>query len=145
MNARALDGLNCRVLLLEIVRRAAYDWVLYRNSRRLENRKLANDAYVWLFVEAPGHPHWKQRKADGYEAFSFISICELLGLDLDEVRARLRTITARDIQTLGRPPTRRRLPPPRMEADYLETVEIDTIGQRGLAALLDAGDIIPFE
>lgn len=144
MNASTLDGMNCRVLLLEIVRRAAYDWVLYRNSRRLENRKLANDAYTWLFVEGPGHPHWKQRKTDGYDAFSFISICELLGLDLEEVRARLRTITTRDIQTRGRPPTRR-LPSPRTEGDYIETVEIDVTGQRGIAALLDGGDIIHLE
>jgi len=145
MNDRVLEGVNCRVLLLEIVRRAAYDWVLYRNSRRLENRKLAHEAYTWLFVEAPGHPHWQQRKTDGYEAFSFISICETLGLDLEEVRARLRTITARDIQTLGRPPTRRRLPPPRTESDYLESIKVDTNGQRGLAALLDAGDIVSLE
>lgn len=140
------EAVGCKVLLLEIIRRAAYDWILYRNSRRLENRKLAHDAYTWLFVEEPGHPHWRERQEDGYGVFSFLSICEVLDLDVDTTRARLREITPRDIQTVGRPPTRRRLPPPKGESDYYDTIDLD-VGENKdqVVALLTSGDIISLE
>jgi len=100
-----LDFSNTRALLLEIVRRAAYDWVMYRGNRRIKLRAFAKDAYVWLFVEKPGHPDWIERGRAGWSAFSFLSICALLDLDPEEVRKHIRLLTPRRIQSMGRPPT----------------------------------------
>jgi hypothetical protein len=51
----ALQTVNgCKTLLLEIIRRAAYDWVLYRGSRRMVQKVMAEQAYRWLFLENPG-------------------------------------------------------------------------------------------
>lgn len=140
------EALGCRVLLLEIIRRAAYDWVLYRGSKKLEQRKLARDAYVWLFVEAPGHADWQERERDGDSLFSFLNICLVLDLDPAEVRMHLRALTARDIKTVGRPPTRRRLPVARSDSDYIDVIDLDIGKQRGeVVALLEAGDLISLE
>lgn len=105
------EAMGCRALLLEIVRRAAYDWVLYRTSRRMQHRKIAQDAFTWLFVEGPGHPDWEERCEKDVKNVSFIGICESLDLEPHTVRARIQSLTARDIQSTGRPPTVRRLPP----------------------------------
>lgn len=117
----SIDIGNVRALLLEIVRRAAYDWVIYRNNRRLAHRKVAQDAYVWLFLEGPGHPDWIERGREGWSFFSFISICEALDLDPGSVRQHIRKLTPRRIQSMGRPPTHRHLPPPKPELDYIDT------------------------
>jgi len=137
-----MEAIACRVLLSEIVRRAAFDWVLYRNSRRLDNRELANDAYAWLFLEEPGHPGWVEKEKSGYILFSFVNICEVLDLDVDEVRKHLRKLTPRDIQTIGRPPTRRK-GTPRLRGDQVESVSVDAgAAQSEVSALLAGGDLI---
>lgn len=56
---------GCKALLLEIVRRAAYDWVLYRSSTRLIQKSLAEAAFHWLFMEAPDTQEWKERTKEG--------------------------------------------------------------------------------
>lgn len=102
-----IEASKCRALLLEVVRRAAHDWVLYRSTRRPE-RVYARNAYVWLFEEEPGHPWWEVRQREGEPLLAFLNICELLDLDPEYVRARIRKMTIRDIMTAGRPAENRR-------------------------------------
>lgn len=105
---RQLESGNCRALLLEIVRRAAYDWVLYRTSSKLQNRMLADNAFQWLFVEEPDSVLWKQREQSDKELTGFVSICDALELDPNQVRKRVRLLTNRDIMGAGRPAEKRR-------------------------------------
>jgi len=102
-----LEASKCRALLLEVIRRAAHDWVLYRSTRRPE-RAFAADAYTWLFEEEPGHPDWERRKTEGEPLLAFVTICELLDLDPKTVRDRVRKMTPKDIMTAGRPAEHRR-------------------------------------
>lgn len=100
--------LGSKTLLLEVVRRAAYDWVLYRTSRRFLNKKLAEDAYVWLFVESPGHANWIEREKQGKSITSFLSICSELDLDVEQVRMYVRRLTVKNVMSVGRPAEYRR-------------------------------------
>ncbi len=96
-----------RSLLLEVVRRSIYDWVLYRTSRRLNYRLLAEQSYQWLFVERPGSKDWLQREREGKSITSFVAICDALDLDIEEVRARARCLTSKSVMSIGRPAERR--------------------------------------
>jgi hypothetical protein len=100
--------LGVRTLWIEVIRRAAFDWVLYKNSQRMPKRLLAQDAYNWLFVEDQDHPNWAVRvKTDGCTLSSFIGICEALGLDPDTIRLGILHLTSTKIKTLGKLPMRR--------------------------------------
>jgi hypothetical protein len=134
------EATNIRALMLEIIRRAAYDWVIYRGNRRLAHRKVAQDAYIWLFVEAPGHPDWVEREKAGWSLFSFLALCAALDFDPDMVRASIKKLTPRRIQAMGRPPTRRKLPPPRPELDYIDTAALEDTH-----SLLIGGELPEFE
>jgi hypothetical protein len=94
---------GCKMLLLEVVRRAAYDWVLYRQSRKMVHLVLAEQAYVWIFQEAPGHKDSTERMAEGKELTSFASICEHLDLQPDVVRAYIKKLEPRNVMSVGRP------------------------------------------
>jgi hypothetical protein len=104
---------GCKTLLLEIIRRAAYDWVLYRTSHRMLHRMLAEQAYTWIFVEAPPHPDWIERAAEGKELTSFASICEQLDLQPEVVRSYIRRLQPKNVMSVGRPAEYRRKEPPR--------------------------------
>jgi hypothetical protein len=104
-----LDAGNCRALLLEIIRRASYDWVLYRDSSKLPQRELAHDAYQWLFVEDQGTPTWRDRLAEDRTFTGFVTICEMLDLDPTQTRATLRKLTIKDVLSVGRPAEHRRM------------------------------------
>lgn len=99
-----------RALLLEVILRAAADWVLYRASTRPQQQQLARDAYIWLFDEAPGHPHWAERQSSLRigRLFSFLAICDVANLDPEWVRRYIRTLTRRRITAMGRPRIYRR-------------------------------------
>lgn len=99
---------GCKTLLLEVVRRAAYDWVLYRTSTRILHKKLAEDAYTWLFEEAPGHPNWEERAAQGKTITSFTAICSELDIDAKTVREYVRKLTVKNVMSVGRPAEYRR-------------------------------------
>lgn len=99
---------GCKTLLLEIVRRAAYDWVLYRTSRRMVHRTLADQAHEWLFAEVPGHASWSERGREGKHITSFVAICESLDLDPDTVRRHIRRLTPKNVMSIGRPAEYRR-------------------------------------
>jgi hypothetical protein len=103
-----LEASRCRAFLLEIVRRAVYDYVLYRQHTQLELKEIAADAYTWLFEEEEGHPWWRQRVKEGRTFTALISICDTLDLDVETVRARAKQMDVRTILAAGRPPEVRR-------------------------------------
>lgn len=103
-----LEASNCRALLLEVIRRAAFDWVLYRTSSKLLNRQLADSAYVWLFSETQNSSMWSLRKRNCKELTGFLTVCSMLDLDPEQVRNRIRGMTERDIMGAGRPAERRK-------------------------------------
>lgn len=94
---------RCRALLLEVIRRAAHDWVLYRTHDRLHLRQIAEDAYIWLFEESPTHPWARIRVLSDNRLTSFLTICEILDLDPEFVRERVRGMTVQQIMSAGRP------------------------------------------
>lgn len=116
--ARQAEG--SRALLLEIIRRAAYDWVLYRGSSRIDQKQLAEEAYVWLFVEGPDHPHWAIREKEGKTLTSLVTICDELELSVDTVREHVRSLTPNKVMSSGRPPESSR------SGDYSMRVEVHT-------------------
>lgn len=114
------ESSRCKALLLEVLRRAAHDWVLYRSHSKLANREIAQDAFEWLFEEDEDHVSWRQRSSatfmiDDGEATgvrnitSFLSICEVLELDPEVVRTRVRQMDIQTIISAGRPAETRKL------------------------------------
>lgn len=99
---------GCKTLLLEVIRRAAYDWALYRGSRRMSQKLLAEQAFNWLFVEEEGTPEWEERMREGKHITAFINICESLDLDPDKVRGHIRRLTPKNVMSVGRPAEYRR-------------------------------------
>ena len=95
------DAIGSKALLVEIIKRAVYDWVLYRNSGRAPQRKLADGAYLWLFVEDAGHLRWQRRQANGKSITSFIAICEVFDLDPEILRRRFRMLTPNKVLSFG--------------------------------------------
>lgn len=113
------EASRCQAFLMEIIRRAAHDYVLYRQARKMELKALAEQAYTWLFEEEPGHPAWKDRERalfkiedeeTGQPAIevgtrrltSFLSICEACNLDPEAVRDRAREMTVEQVTRTGR-------------------------------------------
>jgi hypothetical protein len=99
---------GCKALLLEIVRRAAYDWVLYRGSSRILHKTLAEQAFHWLFLESPNTSEWREREKQGKYVTSFVGICDSLGLDVDLVRKHIKRLTPKNVLSVGRPAENRR-------------------------------------
>jgi hypothetical protein len=125
---------KCKALLLEVLRRAAHDWILYRQHHKMGFRELAEDAYVWLFEEEEGHAYWRLRRtcmltnSEGKLVkapkilTSFLDICEALDLDPETVRKRVRKMDVKTIMAAGRPAECRRHKPPK------ESVELEECG-----------------
>jgi hypothetical protein len=102
---------GCKALLLEVIRRAAYDWVLYRSSTRILHKKLAEQAFCWLFMEDEEHPDWKERRGTGKHITAFMAICSALDLDVRAVRTHVQKLTPKNVMSVGRPPEYRRREP----------------------------------
>lgn len=96
------------MLLLEVMRRAAHDWVLYRASSRLLQRQIAEEAYHWIFKEDPGDRAWVECAQNKRELTSFVSICDILSIEPEVVRTYIKGLTIKEILSTGRPPTYRR-------------------------------------
>ena len=127
------ESSRCRALLLEVLRRAAHDWVLYRQSSRLTNKECAQDAYTWLFEETKDHPAGRNRAAAVFEfedgdvtgvrsITSFLGICEALDLDPSTVRTRVKQMDVQTIISAGRPAESRRVK--RSETSGMEEVSL---------------------
>jgi len=104
----ALEASACRALLLEVIRRAAFDWVLYRSSSDIAKKQWAETAYIWLFEETPRSATWSTRQRDGKLLTGFVTVCTILDLDPDQVRSRVRKMTVQSILSAGRPAERRK-------------------------------------
>lgn len=122
-----IDAKRCKRLLLEIMKRAAHDWVLYRTSSRREMKELANDAFVWLFKEQPGHPRWTKRAQSGDTITSFLAVCEALDLDADKVRDHIRKLDVPAILNVGRPAETRKRPSRRIGSGIIEHALTDGV------------------
>lgn len=99
---------GCKTLLLEIIRRAAYDWVLYRGSRKMVQKALADQSFRWLFTEEPDTADWHERMREGKYITSFVAICEGLDLDPDTVRRHIKRLDRKNVMSVGRPAEYRR-------------------------------------
>lgn len=95
---------NFRLLWIKVILRAAYDWVLYRDSRSQAYKRVADNAYRWLFED-----YFEKVKTfeEGVLQIklerpfnSLFSLCEELDLDIETVRKFARKMTRRDIRKL---------------------------------------------
>jgi hypothetical protein len=73
-------------------------------------KALADSAYRWLFVEAPGTADWQLRVRDGKIATSFLEVCLALDLDPVTVRSHIRKLEPRHVTSIGRPSSYRKRP-----------------------------------
>ena len=78
-----------RDLLIAILEDAIYNYRKYRRARDPEAKRNFREAKEWIMV-----------RSDDW-IFSFNSICELLGLDPDYIRRRLREPDARSTEAAG--------------------------------------------
>jgi hypothetical protein len=93
-------------LLVAIMRRAIWDFVLYKDEnpkafkdeddrkKCQERLEIAEDAAGWLFWDG-------EEETDGEGRYTFKFICEMLDLKPSDVRARALAMTLEDIQTLN--------------------------------------------
>lgn len=80
-------------LLLAVVRRAVWDFVLYKDPASTHH-ELALDAAGWLFWDG-------QEEEDEEGRYSFLYICSILGLDFRMIREHALRLTRSDIQRLN--------------------------------------------
>jgi hypothetical protein len=84
------EGENERLLLASIIRRAAFDIVLYRNAPRLVDRLIGVSAYHWMFKEESNH------------FTAFLSICEILDQDPNWIRRQTLKLKKTDVKKYDR-------------------------------------------
>lgn len=75
-----------KLLLAAIIRRAAYDIALYKNSPRLTQRRMWIGALKWMFEDEDTH------------FTSFISICTILDQDPGWIRAQTMKLRREDVK-----------------------------------------------
>ena len=76
-------------LWASVVRRAAVDWVLYKDHKKAKFRKIGADAGKWIF-----------REGESNEEGSFTFICDNLDLDSSLVRAKIKALTEESARKL---------------------------------------------
>lgn len=76
-----------KLLLASIIRRAAYDVALYKNSASLPKKRLYIDALTWLLQDG-----------DGFTSFG--NICMLLDRDPDTIRREALKLTRKDVKKI---------------------------------------------
>jgi hypothetical protein len=79
-------GQGEKLLLAAIIRRAAFDIALYKGSKKLSRRRLWEGAF-----------HWMMSDRDDYFT-SFVSICNLLDQDPNEIRRKALKLTRKDVK-----------------------------------------------
>lgn len=81
LNQRSCDRyVGYRALWMKVIIRAAFDWVSYRDSNKLELRKIADSSYHWIFEP--------NRLFNSFE-----NVCQLVGLAPSTIRSWVRTLT----------------------------------------------------
>lgn len=108
--AGSMEDEAWRALFIAIFWRAVRDWVTYRTAGSLARRKVAAEAYMWIFMEQPGHWTWKIRQSEGMGAFAFTTMCDALNLDAGKLRRWAESITAEKVKNLGRQADSRKVP-----------------------------------
>lgn len=105
-------------LLVAIMRRAIWDFVLYKDEdpasfrperartvaarKEVEEEKKRSQERLQIAEEAAGWLFWDgAEEADGQGRYTFRHICEMLDLDPDAVRRRALSMTRDEIQTLN--------------------------------------------
>lgn len=105
-------------LLVAIMRRAIWDFVLYRDEdptryrpekgrtaaarKEIEEEKKKCQERLQIAEEAAGWIFWDgAEESDGEGRYTFRHICELLDLDPNALRQRALAMTREDIQTLN--------------------------------------------
>lgn len=78
-----------KLLMANVLRRAAYDHVLYKRTRKLRDKLTWKDAYIWLFDPSP--------EEDDY-LMSCNNICRMLDRDIEEIRVSARKMKRQDIK-----------------------------------------------
>lgn len=73
-----------RKLWGRVIQRAIYDWVAWRDSSKLDKKKEAERAEVWLF-------------SPSVLFNSFENICMMLDIDPENVRCRARSFTKDEV------------------------------------------------
>lgn len=94
--ASTQEGEGERLMLASIIRRAAFDIVLYRNSPRLVDRLVGVQAYQWMFREDPDQQHPRDRFT------SFLNICEILDQDPEWIRSQTLRLKKTDVKKYDR-------------------------------------------
>lgn len=97
MEERRAPATPAHRLLVAIVRRAIWDFVLYKD----EDSKKSYDRYI-LAEEAAGWLFWDgEEPTDKDGLYTFRFICETLDLDYRAVRKHALSLTRDDIQRLN--------------------------------------------
>ena len=104
-HTKKIDQHECfRLLWIKVILRAAYDWVLYRDSSNNISKKIADDAYRWLF-DPPKEK--KTVKLDNKNVVIFTqefnaleNICDSIDLDIDSVRRFANNLTRDQIKKM---------------------------------------------
>lgn len=82
---------------MAIVRRAVWDYVLYKNA----DPKLDRERYN-LAVDAAGWIFWNgEDEVDEEGGYTFLFVCSYLNLDPSRIRKVMLTLTREDIQRLN--------------------------------------------
>lgn len=93
-----------RLLWIKVILRAAYDWVLYRDSKNNIYKKIANDAYRWLFEPAAEKTLIRFNEniliVDSSGFNSLEKLCDVLDIDIDTVRSFAGNLTRNEIKKL---------------------------------------------
>lgn len=92
---------SCRRLYAQMLNLAISDWVQHQNSLKPEKRRWAQDAYHWLFEENKDSLEWAYRTQTKMLCTSFLAICELLYLDPEQTRAKIRKLTKEDLRRVA--------------------------------------------
>jgi hypothetical protein len=76
-----------RVLWRRVIVRAAFDWVLYRDSPDLRQKKLSEEAHKWIFYVSN---LWN----------SFDNVCVLADVPMDKIRAWVQCLTKDQVKKM---------------------------------------------
>ena len=84
-------------LLVAIIRRAVWDFVLYKDVKKKDDpalHEIGVDAAAWLFWDG-------QEEHDGDGRYTFLYICSVLGIEPRRIRETAAKLSRDDIQRLN--------------------------------------------
>lgn len=95
---------NFRLLWIKVILRAAYDWVLYRDSKSQAAKRIADNAYAWLFEDYFEKTYiiedGKRKQILERPFNSLQNLCIEIDLDIETVRKFARRMNRKDIRKL---------------------------------------------